>query len=62
MLLLKTLNFFIDASRHSGGSDGFDNSEDRRLGATSAFPTSTLQSSAWEGWWHDADHARQADA
>ena len=50
MLLLKTLGFFLDGSQ-SGMSGGQSESQQ----ATAAFTVERLSSSAWEGWWHDAD-------
>lgn len=56
MMLLKTLNFFLDASgSHSGSGDS--NSEPLPV-----FATERLTSSAWEGWWDDADQGFPAEA
>ena len=58
MMLLKTLNFFLDASSHSGSSG--DSPEENQPAATFAFER--LSSSAWEGWWDDADQGFPAEA
>ncbi|MEV7606615.1 hypothetical protein AB0N65_14350 [Paenarthrobacter sp. NPDC089322] len=52
MVLLKTLNFFLDASSGHSGPDTGDSSVAEP--AVPGFPSERLSSSAWEGWWHDA--------
>ncbi|HKU30494.1 MAG TPA: hypothetical protein VJQ60_08390 [Arthrobacter sp.] len=57
MMLLKTLNFFLDASGTHNGPSGDSTSE-----PADAFTTERLTSSAWEGWWDDADQGFPAEA
>ncbi|MFI2565846.1 hypothetical protein [Paenarthrobacter sp. NPDC018779] len=57
MLLLKTLNFFLDAV--PGGPTGGPCDEHK---AANNFTNERLSSSAWEGWWHDADQGFPGDA
>lgn len=57
MMLLKTLNFFLDASGSHSGPSGDCTSE-----PASAFTAERLTSSAWEGWWDDADQGFPAEA
>ena len=57
MMLLKTLNFFLDTSGNHSGQAGESSS-----GHSPAFATERLTSSAWEGWWDDADQGFPAEA
>ncbi|MFF1830392.1 hypothetical protein [Paenarthrobacter sp. NPDC058040] len=57
MMLLKTLNFFLDASGSHSGPSGDSTNE-----PASVFTTERLTSSAWEGWWDDADQGFPGDA
>ncbi|MFW0775346.1 hypothetical protein ACLRGI_19535 [Paenarthrobacter nitroguajacolicus] len=57
MMLLKTLNFFLDASGSNNGP-----SSESNVGHSPAIATDRLTSSAWEGWWDDADQGFPADA
>lgn len=59
MMLLKTLNFFLDASSSHSCSSG-DSPEENSPAAT--FASERLSSSAWEGWWDDADQGFPAGA
>ncbi|MEJ1114019.1 hypothetical protein WBN73_08370 [Paenarthrobacter sp. CCNWLY172] len=57
MMLLKTLNFFLDASGTHSGPTGDSSPEHYPV-----FATERLTSSAWEGWWDDADQGFPAEA
>ncbi|BCW64741.1 hypothetical protein HAV21_14275 [Paenarthrobacter sp. MSM-2-10-13] len=57
MMLLKTLTFFLDASGSHSGPSGDSASEH-----APAVATERLTSSAWEGWWDDADQGFPAEA
>jgi hypothetical protein len=56
MMLLKTLSFFLDASGSHSGPSGESNPEH------SPAVSVQLKSSAWEGWWDDADQGFPAEA
>jgi hypothetical protein len=56
MMLLKTLSFFLDASGSQSGSSSESGPEH------SPAVTVRLTSSAWEGWWDDADQGFPAEA
>ncbi|MFE4194998.1 hypothetical protein ACFRJ9_03955 [Paenarthrobacter sp. NPDC056912] len=57
MMLLKTLNFFLDGSGGQSGPSGDSTSQPAPV-----FTTERLTSSAWEGWWDDADQGFPAEA
>lgn len=57
MMLLKTLTFFLDASGSHSGPSGDSASEH-----APAVAAERLTSSAWEGWWDDADQGFPAEA
>ncbi|MGF6834407.1 hypothetical protein QF015_002589 [Paenarthrobacter sp. TE4293] len=57
MTLLKTLTFFLDASGSHSGPSG-----DPKAGSSTASATGRLTSSAWEGWWDDADQGFPPEA
>ncbi|MET4622374.1 hypothetical protein ABIE18_003843 [Arthrobacter sp. 2762] len=59
MMLLKTLNFFLDASSSHSGSSGASPEENT---PAATFASERLSSSAWEGWWDDADQGFPAGA
>ncbi len=56
-MLLKTLNFFLDASGNQSGASGESNAEHSPYIAPER-----LSSSAWEGWWDDADQGFPTEA
>ncbi|VXB90342.1 conserved hypothetical protein [Arthrobacter sp. 9V] len=56
MMLLKTLSFFLDASGSHSGPSGESSAEH------SPAVSVRLTSSAWEGWWDDADEGFPAKA
>ncbi|YCK82476.1 hypothetical protein M1D89_04340 [Arthrobacter sp. D3-18] len=57
MMLLKTLKFFLDASGSHSGPSGESSPEH-----SPTIATERLTSSAWEGWWDDADQGFPAEA
>ncbi|MFJ6455713.1 hypothetical protein [Paenarthrobacter sp. NPDC091669] len=57
MMLLKTLGIFLDPSGSHSGPAGDSSPEHSPV-----FATERLTSSAWEGWWDDADQGFPAEA
>lgn len=60
MMLLSSIALFVDAGR--GGDGSRSGGAGRGRGnSRPEFPSGSLTSSAWEGWWHDDDATPPAE-